>query len=150
MKNSTASAPSTTPAFTHGRWAREVSLLWVLAAACGTVQAAAGGPPACQDAQTTQAIVECSAVETKAWDQRLNKAYDALKKRIDPGQTTPLLDAQRLWIRYRDANCKFYAMSEGTIGRVEAADCMRRTTRQRACELEVTHDAQAEVAADCQ
>ncbi len=111
--------------------------------------AAAATTDACQSAMTTPAMAECAAVETRAWDRRLNNAYEALKTRIDPGQRTPLVDAQRLWIRYRNANCGFYGMSEGTIGRVDAAECLRAMTRARACELEIAHHREAKPAADC-
>lgn len=131
-------------------------LALLLACVCGmaplasaAAEAAATGTDACRDAMTTQAMVECGAVEAKAWDQRLNKAYDALTKRVDVGQRTPLVDAQRLWIRYRNANCGFYGMTEGSIGRVQSAECVRSMTQHRACELEVAHSAEAEPAADC-
>ncbi len=125
------------------------SLGAALAVAAASKPAAAATTDACQGAMTTSAMAECTAAENKAWDQRLNKAYEALKTRIDAGQRTPLLDAQRLWIRYRNANCGFYGMSEGTIGRVDAAECLRRVTRARACELEGARHQEAQPAADC-
>jgi len=51
-------------------------------------------------------------------------------------QRARLRAAQRLWIQYRDANCGFYALGEGTISRVEAAECMRSMIEARARELE--------------
>jgi uncharacterized protein YecT (DUF1311 family) len=44
--------------------------------------------------------------------------------------------AQRLWIQYRDANCLYYGMGEGTIARVDAGECQRSMTEARARELE--------------
>jgi uncharacterized protein YecT (DUF1311 family) len=48
--------------------------------------------------------------------------------------------AQRLWIQYRDANCLYYDLGEGTITRIEAGNCMYRMTRARAEELEGKED----------
>ncbi len=44
--------------------------------------------------------------------------------------------AQRLWIQYRDANCLYYDLGEGTIARLDAGECMRSVTETRARELE--------------
>ena len=98
---------------------------------------------------TTADMVECSAAQAKRWDQRLNAAYQQLGKQVEPSQRTPLVDAQRLWIRYRNANCGFYAAGGGTIARVAASACVQSMTRQRACELETAVDPQAATPVDC-
>jgi uncharacterized protein YecT (DUF1311 family) len=85
--------------------------------------------------RTTRGIVECVAARTQAWDRRLNAAYRALMNLTDERRTA-LRDAQRLWIRYRDANCGFYATGEGTLRQIEAAECLRVMTAWRALELE--------------
>ncbi len=46
-----------------------------------------------------------------------------------------LREAERAWIKYRDANCAYYAAGEGTIARINAAACMRDMTKARAEEL---------------
>jgi uncharacterized protein YecT (DUF1311 family) len=89
----------------------------------------------CRD-QPTVGIVSCTAALTKTWDGRLNRAYKALMAQQEVGQKQALRDAQRLWIKYRDANCRFYAQSAGSISQVAAAECMRVMTKQRAIELE--------------
>jgi uncharacterized protein YecT (DUF1311 family) len=58
----------------------------------------------------------------------------------EPKQREQLRVAQRLWIQYRDANCLYYGLGEGTIARIEAGDCMRRMTQNRAIELEGKED----------
>lgn len=103
----------------------------------------------CSQQPTTQAIVECRVAETKEWDRRLNAAYQALEERADPAQRKPLLTAERAWMRYRDANCRFYAAGEGTISRLLAADCLRSMTQDRACELEVADNMENGAAPDC-
>ncbi len=90
----------------------------------------------CGDRPNTLAIVECVQAKTKAWDQRLNAAYQALQTRIDPTQRQPLLTAQRLWVQCRDANCGFYGAQEGSIRQVQAAECTRAMTEDRARELQ--------------
>lgn len=92
--------------------------------------------PPCGDQPNTLAIVDCVGAKTKIWDERLNKAYQDLPQRLDAGQLGPLKEAQRLWIKYRDANCGFYGSGEGTIRQVQAAECMRSMTKDRALELE--------------
>ena len=86
---------------------------------------------------STQGIVECVAAKTKAWDRKLNAAYqELLTKQGSNARRNGLRAAQRLWIQYRDANCGFYAGGEGTISRVAAAECLRSMTEDRARELE--------------
>ncbi len=92
--------------------------------------------PPCGDKPSTLAIVECVQAKTKVSDQRLNAAYKALQTRTDAAQRQPLLAAQRLWVQYRDANCGFYGAQEGSIRQVQAAECMRSMTEDRAHELE--------------
>ena len=59
----------------------------------------------------------------------------ALKDAV-PQQHDQLRAAQRLWIQYRDANCLYYGLGEGTIARIDAGECMRSMTEARARELE--------------
>jgi uncharacterized protein YecT (DUF1311 family) len=66
----------------------------------------------------------------------LNSAYQSLKQRISPDQADPLKSAQRLWMQYRDANCRFYGSQEGSIRQIQAAECLRAMTQERALELE--------------
>lgn len=98
---------------------------------------------------TTAGIVDCVNAGARTWDRRLNRAYRSLLERSDPGQREPLKAAQRLWIRYRDANCGFYAAGEGSLRQVEAAECVRAMTQQRACELEAANTGDAAAGARC-
>jgi uncharacterized protein YecT (DUF1311 family) len=86
---------------------------------------------------STYEMVECLRAKTVQWDKRLNRAYQqALKDAGTPAQADQLRAAQRLWVEYRDANCRYYDLSEGTIARIEASECMRSMTEARAKELE--------------
>ena len=114
-----------------------VTALWSLMSA-GPVAAEMFSPDyqPCGDRPNTPAIVECVQAKTKAADQRLNAACKALQARIDPAERQPLLAAQRLWVQYRDTNCSFYGAQEGSIREVQAAECVRSMTEDRARELE--------------
>lgn len=100
--------------------------------------------------KTTVDIVDCVKAATQAWDRRLNTAYQGLMQRSDPAQKDPLKAAQRLWIQYRDANCRFYASGEGSIRQIEATECLRAMTQHRACELEAANNQEGGARSGCQ
>ncbi len=90
--------------------------------------------PSC-DGNTFQ-MVECLKAKTAVWDKRLNVAYQKAVQDAQPAQRDQLRAAQRLWVQYRDANCLYYGMGEGTIARLDAGECMRSMTEARAKEFE--------------
>lgn len=93
--------------------------------------------PCMDKAVSTQDMIECADKEYLEQDKRLNAAYKALLSRQTPNRASQLLDLQRLWIKYRDANCKFYYDPDGgSIARILANDCMLTTTKDRANELQ--------------
>ncbi|MCK9916069.1 lysozyme inhibitor LprI family protein [Microbacteriaceae bacterium K1510] len=94
------------------------------------------GEPDQQCGVSTPEMVECLNAQAAAWDKRLNAAYKSALDAAQSKQREQLRTAQRLWLQYRDANCTYYFMGEGSIARVEAADCTRRMTKARALELE--------------
>jgi uncharacterized protein YecT (DUF1311 family) len=85
---------------------------------------------------STYEMVECLAAKATQWDKRLNAAYQKLLKLVEGKQRDQLRAAQRLWVQYRDTNCLYWALGEGTIARIESADCNYRMTKERAEELE--------------
>ena len=87
------------------------------------------------DGNTFQ-MVECLKDRTARWDKRMNMAYQKALKDAASRQGDQLRAAQRLWIQYRDANCLYYGLGEGTIARLDAGECMRSMTEARAKELE--------------
>ena len=94
-----------------------------------------GDPEASCDGNTFQ-MVECLKAKTAQWDKRMTIAYQQALKDAVPSQHDQLRAAQRLWIQYRDANCLYYGLGEGTIARLDAGECMRSMTETRARELE--------------
>jgi len=85
---------------------------------------------------STPEMVECLNTQAAAWDKRLNAAYKSALDAAEGKQRDQLRTAQRRWLQYRDANCTYYYLGEGSIARIEAADCTRRMTKARALELE--------------
>jgi len=94
-----------------------------------------GDPEPSCDGNTFQ-MVECLKAKTAQWDKRLNVAYQKAVQDAQPAQRDQLRAAQRLWIQYRDANCLYYGLGEGTIARLDAGECMRSMTEARAKEFE--------------
>jgi uncharacterized protein YecT (DUF1311 family) len=94
------------------------------------------GDPAQSCDGNTFEMVECLKAKTAQWDKRMTIAFQQALKDAVPQQREQLRAAQRLWIPYRDANCLYYGMGEGTIARIDAGECMRNMTEARARELE--------------
>jgi uncharacterized protein YecT (DUF1311 family) len=85
----------------------------------------------------TSTMLDCIGSETKVQDARLNKAYKYVIATLSPSRKTELQEAQRAWIKFRDANCRFYLDPDGgTMASVNSADCLMSTTANRAKELE--------------
>jgi uncharacterized protein YecT (DUF1311 family) len=104
----------------------------LVSAACAGDQ---GDPDQACDGNTFQ-MVDCLTAKTAQWDKRMTIAYQRAIKDAGQQQREQLRAAQRLWIQYRDANCLYYGMGEGTIARIDAGECMRNMTEARARELE--------------
>jgi uncharacterized protein YecT (DUF1311 family) len=85
---------------------------------------------------STFEMVDCLKARTAQWDRRMTAAYQQALKDAVPQQREQLRAAQRLWIQYRDANCLYYGLGEGTIARIDAGECMRSMSEARARELE--------------
>jgi uncharacterized protein YecT (DUF1311 family) len=94
-----------------------------------------GDPEKSCDGNTYQ-MVECLKAQTAQWDKRMTVAYQQALKDAVPQQRDQLRAAQRLWIQYRDVNCLYYGLGEGTIAHIDAGECMRNMTQARAKELE--------------
>lgn len=114
-----------------------LSLLGVLVAVLpATVRAGDQGDPEQTCDGSTFQMVECIKAKTAQWDKRMTIAYQQAMTNAGQQQRDQLRAAQRLWIQYRDANCLYYGMGEGTIARIDAGECMRNMTETRARELE--------------
>lgn len=118
--------------------------VWVVAGAVLGSLAWAGEEPSaafnrCMDASggVTASVLECIQDETEQQDARLNWVYKVLSRQLSAERRQELLVAQRLWIKYRDANCGFYLDPEGgSMAAIMASDCVMQMTLQRASELQ--------------
>ncbi len=102
--------------------------------AAGQCQALPGG-------QTTVGITACIASETQSWDAILNEQYrltraefrnrDAAGSGID--LAGPLLEAQRAWVTFRDAECglTYKRWGDGSIRSIAHANCVLGFTARR-------------------
>ena len=109
----------------HAAWAHDVKQSPQHAACMGK----SGG--------VTVEMLDCIGAETKVQDTRLNQAYKELMATLAPARKKQLQEAQRAWIKFRDANCGFYADPDGgTMATVSASDCFMSMTTDRAKELQ--------------
>ncbi|WP_213881875.1 lysozyme inhibitor LprI family protein [Pseudomonas sp. dw_358] len=82
---------------------------------------------------TTRGMIDCAAAETRLQDARLNANYQSGIKALDAGQRTAMRDVQRLWIRFRDADCALAgSLTGGSIDHVNAQMCLLQATKARA------------------
>ena len=86
----------------------------------------------------TSEISNCITADTNIQDMRLNKAYrNLMNQEKSIPRKKKIQEAQRLWIKFRDANCNSYADTEGgTLEDLAVRECYRKSTEQRAKELE--------------
>jgi len=83
------------------------------------------------------AVLDCISNEYARQDKRLNAAYRNLMGSLKGERKKQLLEAQRLWAKYTDANCGFYHDPDGgTSAPMLAAECEVTARIQRAAELE--------------
>lgn len=74
-----------------------------------------------EGATTTQAMNQCYAAASKAWDQEMNNQYGKLMNQLTGDSKTELRQAQRAWLSYRDswlAASRSRLSDQGTLGSV--------------------------------
>ena len=111
----------------------------LLLALCGSASAADNAAlKKCMDsANTTVDMVKCNTQQAKVQDKRLNTAYQTALAAQEGARKQQLQDVQRLWIKYRDANCAFAGRATGgSIDQVNVSVCGLDMTQTRAQELE--------------
>ena len=119
---------------------------WLLAIAVTTLSAGENAADdgysttytACMDESggVTVNMLDCMGSETEQQDARLNQNYKAAMQALTQAQQTQLRDAQRLWIKFRDADCALLgSLTGGTIDSVNSASCFLDMTKKRADDL---------------
>jgi uncharacterized protein YecT (DUF1311 family) len=97
-------------------------------------------PQDCGGKLNQGAINACAASSLRQGDARLNDAYGQIVSRlkVNPPAREALLDAQRSWIRFRDAECGFTTFNsrDGSVAPFLMAQCKERLTAARVAQLQ--------------
>jgi len=102
----------------------------------------------CSKADNTIDINQCAQIQQAKTDEELNEVYKRVLAMLDGIDKEPdqriksdlkagLIKAQRLWVKFREADCAnvYDFWSNGTIRSVMYSDCMRARAEQRIKEL---------------
>jgi len=87
-----------------------------------------------QKDSSTAGMVGCINAEVAVQDKILNENYKKAMSVLNDENKKILKDIQRKWVTYKEAKCAFYP-PQGTIHRLDAADCYLQMTKERAAEL---------------
>lgn len=101
----------------------------------------------CAQAVTTPDLNACAARAQQQADTRLNVAYQRVLRALDredaPAEERAVMkaalrDAQRLWVRFREADCKalYTRDAGGTVRTLTYHGCMQARAEQRTRELD--------------
>jgi uncharacterized protein YecT (DUF1311 family) len=92
----------------------------------------------CGDYMSYRQISGCFSALYNKTDQELNSQYSKLSESLDPENKANLVTAQRLWIKFRDADCVFSEPREDNDYLVSAGRsiCLARRTLDRLEQLE--------------
>jgi len=89
----------------------------------------------CDNAADQATMNQCAAQQNKAADKELNALYQQITTRLksNPDGQKLLIGAQRSWIAFRDAECKFSASSVegGSVYPLIYSNCVTGLTKAR-------------------
>lgn len=87
----------------------------------------------CEDPEDQATLNECADASFRVADKKLNDFYRAIEGRLKdyPDMTKKFVQAQREWIKFRDAECQFQISSGGTVAPMNAAICANILTDDR-------------------
>ncbi|PXX49975.1 MULTISPECIES: lysozyme inhibitor LprI family protein [Aquitalea] len=108
----------------------------LLAGLCSNLVQAAGD--SCQHAMTQADMNVCAAKAHELADKQLNSLYQQYRQRLAADDQQRLTIAQRAWIGYRDAACRFETaqVSGGSIFPTIWLQCLTGKTENRIKELQ--------------
>jgi uncharacterized protein YecT (DUF1311 family) len=83
----------------------------------------------------------CFIKEAQDADRELNVSYNKILNALAPADRDKLQIAQRLWVRFRDANCaaERELYDGGSAAPMVHAACLAADTRQRTAELNLMY-----------
>ncbi|MHC8376298.1 lysozyme inhibitor LprI family protein [Pseudomonas sp. MDT1-16] len=89
----------------------------------------------CDNAADQAAMNQCVAQQHKAADKELNTLYQQINARLksNPESKKLLIGAQRSWVAFRDAECKFSSagMEGGSVFALIYSSCVTELTKAR-------------------
>ena len=89
----------------------------------------------CDNAADQATMNQCAAQQNKAADKELNALYQQITTRLksSPDGKKLLIGAQRSWIAFRDAECKFSAstVEGGSVYPLIYSNCVTGLTKAR-------------------
>ena len=95
----------------------------------------------CANAMDQATMDECAGKDFDAADKKLNDAYKQIEGRLkdNAGSKKLLVDAQRAWVVFRDAECAFQGGPQANSGSVRpmvVANCQAGLTNLRLKDLQ--------------
>jgi uncharacterized protein YecT (DUF1311 family) len=92
----------------------------------------------CASLQTQTDLTLCAAKYFEEADARLNETFNRLSAKLGAEERPKLIEAQRAWIKYRDAQCAFETQltTGGSIHPMEVAQCAAALTKEQTRKLE--------------
>ena len=113
--------------------------IFAIAVAGLLVSQAAYASDKCETAKTTEEISKCADGDLKLLDASLNRAYREIEHRLADNNDgkNALVAAERAWVHFRDAECKFSAsgVEGGSVYSSVVMQCTANLTAQRISEL---------------
>ncbi|MGP6463096.1 lysozyme inhibitor LprI family protein [Pseudomonas parakoreensis] len=89
----------------------------------------------CANASDQATMNQCAGQEFKSTDKELNAVYQQITGRLkdNPDRKKLLVGAQRAWIGFRDAECKFSAsgVEGGSVYPLIYSNCLTAVTKAR-------------------
>jgi uncharacterized protein YecT (DUF1311 family) len=91
----------------------------------------------CRDAGSNAEETQCFVTASHTADKQLNETYARVRQVLSPDEQEQLQEAQRLWLKFRDANCTAERSLYGaaTAAPMVYAACLEANARQRIKEL---------------
>lgn len=110
-----------------------------LSAALALQAAHAADDPCFQKAQSQAALNQCASAAYQRADADLNRLYRLMTARLstDDAARKRLVDAQRKWLQFRDAECAFQTIRTvgGSVQPMNVSSCLTDLTRERVTDL---------------